>query len=158
MEQHSKSSTWTLSGSFRSWLPALVRISGNSISMRSAPFAIRTSESPCAAPLRSTADPEERNISKSHGRTSPGSVVKFQVLGLQQGFNTLKTVLDDLDVAKSPSMSSGRALAKVPKAFAEVARLMLRCFFPRHGTPWETSPHAADSPSHAEPHIGDGIH
>lgn len=57
--------------------------------MRSAPFAIRTSERPCAAPLRSTADPEERNISKSHGRTSPGCVVKFQVLGLQQGFNTL---------------------------------------------------------------------
>lgn len=148
-------------------MPALVRISGNSISMRSAPFAIRTSESPCAAPLRSTADPEERNISKSHGRTSPGSVVKFQVLGLQQGFNTLKTVLDDLDVAKSPSMSSGRALAKVPKAFAEVARLMLRFFFARQkhqkhreplGTPRETSPHAADTPSHAESHIGDGIH
>jgi len=95
-------------------------------------------------------------------------VVKFQVLGLQQGFNTLKTVLDDLDVAKSPSMSSGRALAKVPKAFAEVARLMLRCFFSQQktpetsGPPWDPSgnitPRCRVMPSHAESHIGDGIH
>ena len=64
------------------------------------------------------------------------------------GFNRASTrFFTVLDVAKSPSMSSGRALAKVPKAFAEVARLVLRCFFfpqqkhQKHreplGTPWD---------------------
>mmetsp|Transcript_8564 Transcript_8564/g.20358 ORF Transcript_8564/g.20358 Transcript_8564/m.20358 type:complete len:411 (-) Transcript_8564:1484-2716(-) len=50
-----------------------------------------TSDKPWAAPLRSTADSQERRLSKSQGKTSP-------------------------------NISSGRAFAKVPNAFAEVAR------------------------------------
>mmetsp|Transcript_84798 Transcript_84798/g.240528 ORF Transcript_84798/g.240528 Transcript_84798/m.240528 type:complete len:289 (+) Transcript_84798:2899-3765(+) len=46
-------------------------MSGRSISMRSVPMAISTSERPCAAPLRSTEDSVERSIWKSQGSTSP---------------------------------------------------------------------------------------
>mmetsp|Transcript_63242 Transcript_63242/g.193458 ORF Transcript_63242/g.193458 Transcript_63242/m.193458 type:complete len:288 (+) Transcript_63242:2225-3088(+) len=66
-------------------------MSGSRSSMRSEPMAISTSDNPCAAPLRSTADSTEQSVWNIHGMTSG-------------------------------SMSSGKCLAKVPKAFAAVAR------------------------------------